>query len=234
MKHTFNKYPVTGADGYTYTAEAHTEAEALAKCGDGARITGEPEIVPYTLAPVVAGVVAALGEGWDAEPMSDEHAATGFALFHKDGAQMWIHGPGYGHPKAYRVGLMGWIRDASGKIVNVDTPDAINVSTEKSPEQVARDISRRLLPQARDVAARLLEARDKADQAAGGKAAIVSELGRVLGVEPRGQERDRFYVSGFDFEVGYGGGSVGIKAYSVPRSLAVKIAALVVSEGGGE
>lgn len=118
----------------------------------------------------------------------------------------WGASAGRGNERKVSAGLptLRW-RDAEGNqqyAVARDSLDynerdsvtlKINVSMARGAEACARDITRRLLPQARTVWAKMLARRDSAMEYSAATVATRNMLATLLGVEPRG---NTLYVDG--------------------------------------
>lgn len=99
-------------------------------------------------------VAALLGAGWDYQP--DEMSySTGGRFTGPDGVALYVGIDRYHSKGKFNIGgfygpLSGFLRHLSSSwqgnnFVKEDRGDSINVSMEKRPEQIARDIQRRLL-----------------------------------------------------------------------------------------
>jgi len=193
-----------------------------------------------TIAPQIA---AALGDGWDTDPQSDEsnsyrdRCAT---LVHPSGRKLYLNK----HTREKRISVgCGWLyvdgrqmyprdymtRDAWDKAVT-----SINVGLAKSPEQMAKDITRRLLPGYAEMWAALEQRRDEQlrthVEAVDLARAIASALGKEdWDVEKRMRDGEaRIYGAGVDFHVRATGG-VKVEGYSLTREQALQLAVLVAT-----
>lgn len=73
-----------------------------------------------------------------------------------------------------------WEKDAGGRI----SDPSINVSNTKSPSEVAKDIARRLLPEAERVHGLVLTANKESEQFQFDKTALINKLAEVCETEP--------------------------------------------------
>lgn len=112
---------------------------------------------------------------------------------------------------------------------------SITVNADKSPEQIAKDIARRFLPDYRAVLARCLEARDNHDSYIRNSNSLAKELADILGEKPSGRseaERQHIHLSSLkknfygDFHVS--GDSISVDLRSLNPDQARKLAAFII------
>lgn len=233
--HTLRRYRMEAIPGAANGSSAEwvhvyarTEAKAYRDVSGGAeawKITGFEDL-PYKHAERAAAVAAALGAGWAIEPMSDEHPDCAFRLISPEGARFYFSPPNYDHKGAFRVGYSGprsldgsylYAYDSAG---NRLSDPAINLSENKTPEQMAKDITRRLLPQAAKVHAIKLARLENERQAADSRLAALRELCAAFGIaiplDHSGRPRFVLYHSRGEFELD-SSGDVRAKL-TIPRS----------------
>lgn len=133
---------------------------------------------------------------------------------------------GYNHsPGKYRREDMG------------NPTDSITVSGTKTPEQIARDIERRLLPGYQKLFNYAAKQVKEADNAKAAADKNINEIGEIFNVEPHGQGKDTVHLrqdsmpggGWVDFTV-ESSGSTCIEMKYISHDLAVKIARLLKGE----
>lgn len=120
------------------------------------------EEVPYNLAPVITGILDALGSDWNAEPNSNEWADCGFYLRRSDGLELFAREEWRGGGKL----TFSYSAPTTSKRKQVDVWNegeklvrpSIGASLSKSGDKLAADITRRLLPDCEKVHPLWLEA----------------------------------------------------------------------------
>ena len=117
-----------------------------------------------------------------------------------DHLTLCVHDSSYGHNGMLYVSLVRpvgrdgnrptiWENDPLAGMGTIHDP-VIYMSNTKSPEQIAKDISRRLMPEAERVMALALKAIEKENQFEDDKIATINELAEVVNNQP-----DRHYQS---------------------------------------
>lgn len=181
----------------------------------------------YVLAPLAAAIAAELPGQWAIEPNSDEYANCNFYLVRADGMKLMVAAPSYSHKNKFHIFLSPPRDDGQwiGVYVNgtkLECP-SINVSETKSPVQIARDIERRLLPdaeiyfaEANQILAKRNAAADKQRQ---NIIAVCNALGRPP-IERYGKLQESFYHENLDVIVNVE--SVSIKgSFNIDKALAI-------------
>lgn len=133
---------------------AQTEQEAFERISGGQSdwTISRTEQAEYVGYPKALAVCRALGSNWTPKPMSDEYADCNFYLVRDDGLEISMNRPNYDHKKAYSF----WFSRPryNGEYIEIYreghriNPPSINCGESKTPEQMAKDITRRLLPEA--------------------------------------------------------------------------------------
>jgi hypothetical protein len=204
-------------------------------CRDGEGYTfTHSETLPYNKVEKVSQVAAELGDNWQVVPLSTEYEDTNWYLLRSDGLRLFLaNGPTWSKAGKAEISLStprhkgSYIepRDAEGK--RVSTPK-IGVSWDaKTPEQIAKDITRRLLPDCEIVHHATLSQIAKMEQADSDQLASLTALCEALGCPvPRDyhSKYPRFSGSheGVDFTVNYSG-SITLKMDYLPKVKALKI-----------
>ncbi len=236
-KHTFKRVDAEA------TAHAYGEDLADAKRrnfthGDGWEYTGTEE-VPYLLAGAAHAIAEALPGNWTVGPQSEEHPNCGWDLIREDGLTLYMHGPAYGHAESYSFGLHAprhngdWV-EAYDETTRERLPNpSINCAVTKSKEQLAKDIVRRLLPDAENVHAAIMRRIHLLDRHAKAKDQAIVVLAGAGGVPvpSTNYSNERpLYLDGVTLIVGSDGTSVQIAGY-INFDKAVRIAAILKKKG---
>jgi hypothetical protein len=196
-------------------------------------------------AALAKGIAKALPGNWSWSMRDDlGHSAT---LADDKGHQFYINtehaGPGRVHvsgrydvrPGKQNEGFESWaisaIKSETGR--EFERP-SISCATTKTPEQIAKDIARRFLPDFLALAAKVRLAIVKADEADASRAASAEALIAASGgrAEKRGNDGVHFYPGSTSREVGYyeattsGDGTARIEFRSVPIEVLAEMLAL--------
>lgn len=210
-----------------------TVEKALKSCSGGADQWSyvRTEEIPYKWGVLANDVAACLPGQWEAKPISEEYADCNFSLIRDDGLTLFMAGPGYSHKDAFQFSLSAPRKDGRYVEVYDDKHNripcpSINVGGGKSAEQMAKDVGRRLLPDAERVAALVAAKIDAENDFTAKRVATLKALCAALGVEVPSDyhsKETRFsgYADSLDFEVN-SGDSVTIKLRSVPLAVALK------------
>ena len=227
MKTELTIYHLKSKDGDTVAAHGNSLKDAQDNCSGGASKWkhDHTEKRPYTHATLIASIVAAM-PGWDAEPQSIEYVNCNWYLVREDGLRLFVSMPSYSHKNKLQVSLSasrhnGCLPEVydNGKRLS---PPSIGVGAMKTPAQIAKDIMRRLLPDAEkynELAVAVIKARDAA---ALKQAEVYAAICKAFNETPRHRDHNG-YFSGGSFEV-LPGGSASFKLYSVPADKAVAVA----------
>ncbi len=241
-KHTFKKIE----DGQEYTAHAY--GENLAEVyfsknafdpGSGYEYVGTEEVA-YLYIELAEMIAQALTAKWIAYPQSDEHANCNWNLQRYDGVTLYLTGPRYGGMDKFHFGASlprdngSYVepRDEQGNKISV--PE-IGCSVKKSPEQMAKEIERRLLPQAELAHDAVLKqiAHNNSNRAA--QAVAIDQIADAAEVNrPKVNYSNQrpIYVDGLVMTVSPAGESVQLTGY-VDIDKAIRIAA-VLAKGKGK
>lgn len=140
-------------------------------------------------AQVALALSAETGDSWAARPVyNDDDAcrASHQYLVRADKLRLWMSGPDWSgkdrltvtHSPDNDLSRVGAVYDGGAR---VDPPDSISVSALKNPSQIARDISRRLLPDASIYFEKLKAQHAKDCEAANARLAFFHKLGAASG-----------------------------------------------------
>jgi len=156
-------------------------------------------------------IAAAPGLNWTVQPEIDSNRSDGMAhLDGPDGLKLWLSttwGP------AGMLHVSGsWPRGTNGQSYqpyksNGDRQKySINVGLAKTPEQMAREIERRLLPAYRTALAEAWERKRRDDDADAELARIAAELAALVNkpAPNKGSEGYSVYAAGISFRVTHG------------------------------
>lgn len=155
------------------------------------------------------------------------------------GAELWVHTANYGPDKGKLIVSVnsGHYTDAQGNRQFTSARDvtqygdlagattSIKVSMSRGVAAVARDIERRLLPDARKVWAAMEARKTSALDYASATVATAAKLAQAASTVIRGQNKNVVYADGTTMTAQ--GDSVRIEAFSVPLATALKIVKLL-------
>lgn len=204
-KHYFEHIGETPEETYEVSSVADTPETAATK------LSGSPsewrylrtEEKPYLYGEVAYAVAQLLPGKWIATVTFPEYHNSAMHLTREaDGLQLWLHADNGNGQRKYRISLAA--RMSKGRVI---TPAdhtgrcvscaVVGVSASKTPEQIAKDITRRLLSEAEDVdkcalatIARQNDARSKMLDT--GRA--ISEALGVKWIEPRDGNCESLYI----------------------------------------
>lgn len=140
-----------------------------------------------------AGMVATeLGEGWSVEVDADT-AENNATLLGPDGARVFMHLPMYGNTDRFEItGWYGWqkIRDMYPEPKRV----SINVGRMRGPAVIAREITRRLLPEYLPELERVNAWLVKRGESEATRDAVAADLFALAGDEPGPHAQHTVYV----------------------------------------
>ena len=238
--HTFRKI----ADHeYTITCYADTPELAAEHIGYN---RSEYEFVstrsiPYVHAEFIAAIIAALPGKWDAEPISKEYPDCNWHLIREDGLRLFIARPGWRAKGKYTISASH--DQHNGQFVTVyangsklDSP-SIGVSETKTPQQIAADIARRLIPDATAYFEAYKIQFAKWDEATNAQAKSYRTICKMFGLtpdeSPRHGNRPRGYFTAGSFYVN-AGGSVEFSLYSLEPDKAAKLAKCLAAIAAAE
>lgn len=192
---------------------------------------------PYKHSETAAAIAAHLGEDWSVEPLSDEYLDCNFYLQRADGLALFLEVPGHWSTKdkwAARACLPrhkgDYIepRNENGKIAILEA----KISASKTPEQIAKDITRRVLPNAEEVTKACLATIAKYTEAENKREASLKTFCEALGMKysaPGENEKlrdsryNRIYFPGGHAEISYNGG-VELHFERMPVTEAIRLA----------
>ncbi len=223
--------------GETFRSHGATPQIALDHCSNVGQyeIIGESEI-PYTLAPFVEALCRALPGDWDAEPISDEYENCSWKIRRTtDNLTLSVDGPDkFGHPKSYSFRLHAAHRPKGTGYVDVYENNqrvpypSIKVGIQKSPEQIAKDVVRRLLPDAARVNGLVLKKLQQEEEAENQRFNALKTFCECVKI-PVPRERhsnDPLYsssIGGMSFSVTYDG-NISLEFHSMPLAKAARVA----------
>jgi hypothetical protein len=220
----------------TIRVAATCAAQAYERISGGAKewTWTRSESEDYTHAGIAASICAALPGDWSAKPQSDEHKDCGFYLVRSDALTLWLSPPAYHHKDAWGIAFSrpSWKREQVGlwiKGERVANP-SMNCSVKKSPEVMAKDIARRILPECERQFAEcnaIIEAWKEQHRK---RDAALDQVAAALGIEVR---RDKYtnepklegHAGNIEFRVSYDG-SVTLKIDTQADKVAAIAAAL--------
>jgi len=246
-KTTFTKYTFsgTGWNGEESEVSSYGTTAEIAKNyisrAENYRLVSQEEI-PYKYAERAHSIAGALPGEWEAKPNSYEHAECGWTLTRNDGVAIWMAGPSYNHKSAFHFAAdlpryNGSYVEAykPGTYDKMSTP-SINCGEVKTPEQMAKDITRRMLADVevitqviKDRIAAMVAAADERENTL---AAFCEAMGK-----PTPSKETRYPEYRYKQSVPHGqaeigtGGSVSFTLYGVPQEQALKLAALLATFG---
>lgn len=199
-----------------------------------------------TLAPAIAAALSgyvSLSVGyaakWTAKPVSEDYRDANYYLTREDGLTLFFAGSRGRWAKPGRILLQhSRPRSKNGKWVElwenhsqIAAPE-ITVADSKSPEAIAADIVRRLLPEAEriDGLARAQIARENNAEAAQNDAAraVAAAIGAEIERGHDGKPRTSFYHRGASVKVN-GGDSVTVEIHGATRAQALALLAFMES-----
>jgi len=205
------------------------------------------EKIDYLHAQIAFDTASGLGNNWQAVPISDEYKESGFYLKRADGFTLFFSPPSYSHKGKFRVAYSRprhegkWFelyeRDASGSLQKVSDPSA-NLSETKTADQLAKDIIRRILPEAEKVHTLALER--IADENSAKDAQQTSALRVSVAVKKplqskyqgkAGEKETSGHIDSVGTWQAEAGGRVSFSLYSLPIEQAEKLAALLATFG---
>lgn len=197
------------------------------------------EEIPYTHAAVALAVAAALPGDWLAAPISEEYRDCNWTLQRADGLELFLSAPCYSHRAAWRVSYSTPRHEGSSITAHdlttrnrISIP-SIGIGVAKSPEQMAADISRRLIADAEHCHAAYVATIADMTAAANARVASLRAVSAELGVHfttdlHSGQPHFAGHAEGVSYEV-HPGGSVTFTLHAVEAGLAVRVAAALES-----
>lgn len=205
------------------------------------------EKIDYLHAQIAFDTCTALGNDWQAVPISDEYKQSGFYLKRADGLTLFFSPPSYSHKNKYRVCYSRprhegkWLelyeKDVNGMSQNICDPSA-NLSETKTADQLAKDITRRILPEAEKVHALALErianensAKDAQQTSAFRIAVAVNKPLQSKYQGKAGEKETSGHIEGIGTWQAEAGGRVSFSLYSLPIDKAEKLAALLATFG---
>lgn len=205
------------------------------------------EKINYLHAQIAFDTCTALGSNWKAVPISDEYKESGFYLKRADGLTLFFSPPSYSHRNKFHVSYSrprhngSWFelyeKDASGYLQKVSDPSA-NLSETKTADQLAKDISRRILPEAEKVHKLALEriayensAKDAQQASALRVSVAVNKPLQSKYQGKAGEKETSGHIDGIGTWQAEAGGRVSFSLYSLPIDKAEKLAALLASFG---
>lgn len=173
-------------------------------------------------------------------PASVEHASCGWYLERADGLRLFLSGPNYEHRDAFKFLLSAPTRKKGRSYVDVYDPQtrnriphpSIKVGAGKDPAQMAKDIGRRLLPEAERVHGLVVATLAKEEDAEAGRLKTLEALCAELGMPiPRDHYSKEPVFSGrmsgpserLEFEVD-SADAVTLKFYNLSQAMALRIA----------
>lgn len=244
-KLTFTKYTFVGKGWNDTESEVcsygRTPEEAKSHIGrpENYRLVAQEE-VPYTHAERAHAIAAALPGEWEATPTSYEHANCAWTLRRADGVAIWFSGPCYNHKAAFQFSAD--LPRHNGSYVEAYRPGTydkmptprINCGESKTPEQMAKDIARRMLADTEEITqvvrARIASMIAAADAREATLAAVCEAMGK-----PTPSKDTRYPEYRYKQSVPHGGaeistgGTVSFTLYGVPKEQALKLAALLAT-----
>ena len=147
------------------------------------------------LAELAPKIARALGEGWKREPTRNPDVTHYIALAHGD-ERVGLH-VAYPYGRLEISGGVSHLRDSKGEAPYYRSEDnpKITATLSKSPEQIAADITRRVLPGYRAVLAAVLDRIAKANAYLSATAATAAKVAEAIGAEPGKDGLVDFYRS---------------------------------------
>jgi len=145
------------------------------------------------LAPKIA---RSLGEGWRREHNKNLDVTHYIALTHGEHERIVLH-VAYPYGRVEISGSLSHLRDARGETPYYRSEDnpKITATRSKSPEQIAADITRRVLPGYRAVLEAVLDRIAKANAHLSATAATAAKVAEAIGAEPGKDGLVDFYRS---------------------------------------
>lgn len=233
-KHYFR---AIAGDGQEFASYGDTIAEAqsqFSQNGEGYEHS-RSEQIPYKHAERAQEIAAVFPGKWTAIPQSKEYADCGWTLQRADGLALYMNGPSYNHRNSYRFGVSAPRHDGSYVCVD-EKANSINCGETKTAEQMAKDISRRLIPDAELVYAATVAKIGRMKESANAQVESLLALRKAFGMTPPEKDRHtgRFWTNlsfnGGSAEI-HDGGNVTFKLYSIEPAKAAKLAAAFKSLG---
>lgn len=193
---------------------------------------------------IARDVARALGAGWSIDRKYEMDGNNGAMLDHTDGRRLHIFRQ-YSTP-AGKVSISGVYPYRSDMPTSNTEHVSINVSRDKAPTAIARDIERRLMPTYERELAKLRETYEQRDKNNAQREAMVRRVYRIMGKpdtrDARAREQDsknsqtRISLSGItdgygDMTIYHDGTSAAIELHSIPADLALDILATAVNYG---
>jgi hypothetical protein len=145
------------------------------------------------LAPKIA---RSLGDGWRREHNTNPDVTHYIALTHGEHERIGLH-VAYPYGRVEISGSLSHLRDAKDEAPYYRSEDnpKITATLSKSPEQIAADITRRVLPGYRVVLAAVLDRIAKANAHLSATAATAAKVAEAIGAEPGKDGLVDFYCS---------------------------------------
>ena len=187
-KNTGRNWTIHAPEGETPDPHAH-----IGSLGKYTLVkTEQDEFLHLPLAWHIAGHLDKLtGDKWEPEPEGYERPDhTFYVIREKDGLKIWIAPPDWRGNKARQKFRYSRPRSKEGVVCihGHDSDPSITVAADKSPEAMAKDITRRLLPDADALHTIVLEKIAALDASLNAQAAAVSRLAAVAGVPVQGNQ----------------------------------------------
>lgn len=240
MKRTLTRYIFSGPDwsGQPCEIRSYGDTPEIAKShisrSELFTLVSSEEI-PYKYADLAHAIAAALPGKWQASPISEEYADCSWQITRDDGLEIWTAGPCYNHKNAFRFAAS--LPRHEGRYVEAYEPNSytriatpsIKCGEAKSAEQMAKDITRRLLEDAERVTnivrERIAAMISEADKREASLVAMCKALNRPVPAMNERYPEYRYKQSLPDgsFEV-HSGGGVSFTFYSMDIEKAVKLA----------
>lgn len=193
--------------------------------------------LPYTHADISEAIAAALGEQWEAVPQSEEYPDCGWRFIRAgDGLTLCSSPPSYSHRNAWRFSVSAprhkgaYVEAYDGDRSRMACP-GIGCADTKTPEQMAKDITRRLLPDAEKywnaVVEQIRNMEEGENQQADSIRAVCAAMNKPAANDYQTKQPSAGQsFDGGTFEVHHGG-NVAFKLYSMEIGKAVKLAAAI-------
>jgi len=154
------------------------------------------ETAEVRLAELAPKVPEALGDGWKREPTKNPDVTHYIALTHGEHERIGLH-VAYPYGRVEISGSLSHLRDARGETPYYRSEDnpKITATLSKSPEQIAADITRRVLPGYRAVLAAALHRVVESNAHLSATAAIAAKVAEAIGAKPDDKGLVDFYRS---------------------------------------
>ena len=179
----------TGGHGQTLSScrrprsggQREEAARRLRNLGGCELTTWTRETAEDRLAEIAPLVARALGEGWAREKRDNVELTHYMGLVHGD-ERVGLY-VSYPYGRLSISGNLNHVRDSRGEnpYLRGEENPKITVSLDKSPEQIARDIERRVLPGYRDVLAKALAVVQERNDLFARTAASAAAIAKVIG-----------------------------------------------------